>query len=358
MIIPHPERECVWDEVAMLVITSGAQVTFFTATFPPHLGKQFANIAKTEAQVIRGSVDRPEIGYHILPINTASDIHSNTIALTNSLLPTLSSRDRILIFFQSTTDVEYFATKYGCPKYHAKLNLKAKHDNLLLWSQKSPVLAATTAAAVGVDQPYVKYVIIQQWPFGLVTFSQESGRGGRRGEHSYTILIHHPNVHQLTKGGNRDKHDLPCNNAMNTFKTQRIVCRRNVLLQTMDGTTRFNTNTCKDIPGCNPCDVCEPQSEIALLFKGAIANVNKDLKLYAQPVSGAKASPPALTAGPSRLSASTHILNESEKVDCPTGTPSEYGDGEYSLSFLQELQDIETKEMVQHIVLSQFTLLI
>lgn len=272
---PHPERASTWTKFFQIAVTSELQRVFLTGTFPPHLSDRFLSVANAEIDttVIRASSDRPELGYHVVKMNWKTNVTRNLMALVTALERELEERDRIIVFFLNSEDCEAFANRYRCSKYHSKLPIysdECKEANLQRWdSGETKVMAATTAASVGVDRPYVKFTVVAEGTYGLLTFAQEVGRGGRRGEPSHSIVLHNDRSHKVHKfSGLEDPKDVGCLAAMNAYSHNRSTCRRSFILKSLDGGDR--NRTCLRLPGSNPCDVCKPDGDIARLVKTAV----------------------------------------------------------------------------------------
>jgi ATP-dependent DNA helicase RecQ len=74
--------------------------------------------------------------------------------------------------------------------YHGGLTPKEKDKNMQLWMQeKAQVIVATNAFGMGIDKANVKTVIHIQLPENIENYYQESGRAGRNGEKSFSVLL-------------------------------------------------------------------------------------------------------------------------------------------------------------------------
>lgn len=74
--------------------------------------------------------------------------------------------------------------------YHGGLTTKEKDKNMQLWmTEKAQVIVATNAFGMGIDKPNVKTVIHTQLPENIENYYQESGRAGRNGEKSFSVLL-------------------------------------------------------------------------------------------------------------------------------------------------------------------------
>ncbi len=72
----------------------------------------------------------------------------------------------------------------------ADFQLKEKDKNMQLWmSEQAQVIVATNAFGMGIDKDNVKTVIHTQLPENIENYYQESGRAGRNGEKSFSVLL-------------------------------------------------------------------------------------------------------------------------------------------------------------------------
>ncbi|MFB9077150.1 ATP-dependent DNA helicase RecQ [Flavobacterium procerum] len=75
--------------------------------------------------------------------------------------------------------------------YHGGLSAKEKDKNMQLWmSEQAQVIVATNAFGMGIDKGNVKTVIHTQLPENLENYYQESGRAGRNGAKSFSVLLY------------------------------------------------------------------------------------------------------------------------------------------------------------------------
>jgi superfamily II DNA helicase RecQ len=277
----HPGRKKVWDSACLAISILRKQCVFTSATHPPRLDDVFYRMAHTVrtdqlpngTRVIRASTDRPELAYYILNLPhsslTSPDKNAlwlSAILLVNHLRERLEIDERILVFFASRGEADALSSNiFGCTVYHAHLSPNQKADNLGLWdSGKSPVMAATTAAGQGIDRPYIKFVIIYGHTYGMGPYVQQGGRGGRGGRPSYVISLRDPRVSQSPPFR---KEDVNCAGPFCDYTTNENVCRRRMLLDVMDG--EGESAGCLDKPGCNRCDICDPNSYMLKTIRAA-----------------------------------------------------------------------------------------
>lgn len=300
-LIPHPNRKPVYTKLGSTGAGRELQRIYPTATCPPHLHKQFckASFVPNNIRVIRASTDRPEIGYHCIsldPPKSGVSVFEATVRLVTALKSTLQPKERIIVFFMNTLQVNAFGREMRCAVYHSQLSPigNTKSYNLSLWDTgESPVLAASVACAFGINRPYIRHAVIYQGTYGALYFDQQIGRIGRKGEHSNAYLIHNVNISKPLKHLYNSVKDPECHFAMQEYINNFGLCRRWLLRRTMDG--KDLAKTCNQIPGCNPCDVCVPDSDAAVFAKNAVAN---PIARPPRPPMTSVTSHPAIKPGP------------------------------------------------------------
>jgi len=267
----HPQRVNVWKSVVEAISQLNLQIMYLSATHPPHLhGALLKNGSiSSPIRVLRASTNRPELGYFVFPFDVTGgkpSLRRRAISLVAALKKTLREGDRILVFFSSTSDADAFAWDTKCAVYHSQLGNGQMNFNLDQWDTgEQVVMAASPAAALGVDRRQVRYVLDVEPQYGLALAVQEFGRGGRDGQPAYCITLYNNHIHYITP--NR-KLDLDCLQSLQDYKFNMTVCRRKFLLEVMDG--KALATTCLKTPGSNLCDVCNPDGEVFQLMKAAL----------------------------------------------------------------------------------------
>ncbi|KAK2036069.1 P-loop containing nucleoside triphosphate hydrolase protein, partial [Colletotrichum somersetense] len=154
------------------------------------------------------------------------------------------ARGKAIIYADSIERVERLGKTLGCPTFFSSVDsVEGKAVRLEAWRQSSGsegVIVATNALGLGIDVPDVRVVIHAGMPRMLRHFVQESGRAGRDGRPSASVV-----VRQAGNGGQQGE-----------AATEEYIagggCRRAVLDRVMDGRTdRFH---CEDDE--EACDIC------------------------------------------------------------------------------------------------------
>lgn len=101
---------------------------------------------------------------------------------------------KVIVYGGTIKRVEGIAKKLGCPAYwRGAGDGKAKAQMVEEWMSsrggESGWITATNALGLGVDDPNVRLVVHADMPRQLVNFVQESGRGGRDGQRSESVVV-------------------------------------------------------------------------------------------------------------------------------------------------------------------------
>lgn len=275
-VLPHRNRVGVWNSCLLQTLQLPLLRVFLTATFPPHLKQVFYDQihARDNISLVRTSTNRPELAYLVVNVENPLTTMDATLNLTQALLGQLRDQERMIVFHYSGHDAERFAQNANCAYYHSKISEERKHEQLRYWdSGESKVLSATTAAGQGIDRPFIKFVVINEGTYGMISYIQEVGRMGRRGDDSFSFLVRSNredrSLISMDRFSQMDKH---CLNDLRQYAAQNTICRRFWISETMDGPDL--AFTCND-GGSNPCDICDPSGKMLILAKKAILTTHE-----------------------------------------------------------------------------------
>ncbi|GMF40828.1 unnamed protein product [Phytophthora fragariaefolia] len=162
--------------------------------------------------------------------------------------------------------------------FHAKIPQQQREDTLQKWLRGDiRIVCATIAFGMGIDHPNVRFVVHWNMPTTLENFYQESGRAGRDGEPSRSVLLYSSRDYDLfqfllkkepsdsgkaglvatsdkqthSKAAERLAHALKLLEHVKIFATRKE-CRRQTLLRYFG--QRIAVTECK-----GTCDVCNPR---------------------------------------------------------------------------------------------------
>jgi superfamily II DNA helicase RecQ len=143
-----------------------------------------ANLLLEHAQLYRQSTMRPTIRYSVLECR--QDLWDIAKPLISGL--PLPPGSRGVVYVRSYAQGEDIAEEMDWPFY--KATATHKQELLTEWASGSGGwIVATGALGTGIDIAGVVYIVHLGRPYGLTSFMQQAGRGGRAGEISDSIVI-------------------------------------------------------------------------------------------------------------------------------------------------------------------------
>ncbi|KAH0424146.1 hypothetical protein CcaCcLH18_11710 [Colletotrichum camelliae] len=209
------------------------QTVCLTATLAPTDEAAFFHAIQLEASWRTGDKDDVE-----LEKLNAVEAKACQVAVewVNKLLAS-GGRGKAVVYTTSIKRVEHLGSALGCATFFSNVNsTEGKAAQLKAWRQSNRaegVVVATNALGLGINIPDVQLIIHTNMPTGLQRFMQESGRAGRNGQPSASVVI--------CRGGNSSS--LQQEAAVEEYLASNK-CRRAILNQLMDG--RSNRNGCED----------------------------------------------------------------------------------------------------------------
>ena len=138
------------------------------------------------ATLFKQSFYRSNLIYKVIH---SEDIYGKLIQILNKI------NGSAIIYVNSrkqTKEVAHFLqmNNYSSSYYHGGLAINKKNEAYSQWmTDKTPVMVATNAFGMGIDKPNVRAVIHINTPNSLENYIQESGRAGRDGLTSYSIVL-------------------------------------------------------------------------------------------------------------------------------------------------------------------------
>ena len=243
----------------------GCPFTCLTATLMVDLEHTFrGRLLLEHALILRRSTVRRLIQYQVHDSST-EDPWALGWRLIQAL-PALGSGQRGVVYVRSYAAGEVASEALQCPFY--KATAEQKSEMLQQWSQESQSwIVATGALGTGIHIPGIVYVVHIGRPYGLTSFAQQSGRGGRGGELSTSIVV--ASTASAARTSSQPAPDPASTSVYYSVEQadeealtgflQSSSCRRAVLARYMDG--QKEGASCKDTDSVL-CDCCARQAQV------------------------------------------------------------------------------------------------
>lgn len=188
----------------------GVQRVFLTATLAPQDEGEFyrvAGLSAKEVRMFRSATTRKNIGYRVTIVKGAAgkQEEAEDAKVCEVVREWMSRHEggegRVIVYAQSIERVERLSEALGCERYHSKVDarMEGKTARLRRWIKEGRLIVATNALGLGVDVGgvragvnevgSVRLVVHAGMPRKLRDFVQESGRGGRDGAVSRSIVV-------------------------------------------------------------------------------------------------------------------------------------------------------------------------
>jgi superfamily II DNA helicase RecQ len=216
------------------------------------------------AKLFRRNTARPTIRYQVIdslnqPVIKVTQGLVERLVENTSLTPSPTPSQRGIIYVRSYATGEEISTLLNCPFYKAQAD--AKDQILERWIQgHGGWIVATGALGTGISIDRIRWIIHVGRPYGLTSFAQQSGRGGRNGEISDSYI-----VTSVAQTHGKQRRELLSEYSVEqvdedslTEYIQSTRCRRSILGRYLDGIlTETDCLTTDSVL----CDWCEKKSQ-------------------------------------------------------------------------------------------------
>jgi len=220
-----------------------------SATCPPPYSDVLSYVGITNCHIVHAATDRPEISYNVLLDRTLDE---SKISLVKILTKRMKQKEndpsfRGIVYCRSKNNVEELAKKIGCKPFHADRPEAERAETFKDWVDgKERVVVATSLLGCGIDVEGVGIVLHLGTPWSILDFVQESGRAGRGGRTSISMVFASKDEREVEGEGTYAPQ------LMREWVLQTTACRRTSLSAFLDG----GHTTCTSLPRAALCDYC------------------------------------------------------------------------------------------------------
>ena len=169
------------------------QLVYLTATLKPTDEDRFFRIAGIDPQqvvMVRSTTTRPNIQYRVGRFDS-DNTHNAVAALVHEKRQQYPLPRQIIVYCRSVTETKELAEILGGTAYFREVGDHEHKWRLLnqLISGHEQVFTTTNALGIGIDQVSIRVVIHVDVPRSIASFAQKSGRVGRNGLPSESIIM-------------------------------------------------------------------------------------------------------------------------------------------------------------------------
>ena len=286
-----------------LLRSVNTQMVLLSATVPDTV-LQNLKLLFGDFFVIKGTCVRPNIRY---AVEQHDDIRLKLKELCTSFLSSRRTAGRMVVFSLSRKEALDTATMLSeqtpaVAIYTSDCSDEEREDVLQgLRNGTYLVLSATSAFSMGVDYNAVDLVVHRGGFHSLIDYCQESGRAGRDGTKSQSIVL--CEASGVDHGAKLDE------NALEYLHTV-TRCRRSLLHMVVE-----NENvTCFDSGNYMQCDVCEKSNAVSVTLRREVPLIidYKNLETATPSSSFSAPSTTAVASDPFSLTPNSSVLSELE----------------------------------------------
>jgi hypothetical protein len=218
----------------------------------PILGNKFWHVRSTKLLP-------KNVSYRVRMTN-CEDLEMSTSNLVSDLYNTLEApKSRVICYTMTVTEVTTISNillsqKIPVCSFTSQMSDAEQKMAFNGWIDgKYVVMVATSGFSVGIDYPFVKYVVLHGFSYSIAAFLQQSGRVARKTGEGACILNTSPHyVYYVSKMMN----DFYLEERLSRMRIMEFIhfksCRRNFLMLSVDNSTSF----CEDEEHMALCDFC------------------------------------------------------------------------------------------------------
>jgi ATP-dependent DNA helicase RecQ len=151
-----------------------------------------------QAQVIRFTVDRPNLTYRVENLSVGGKLFRIPKLLREALGDCEKGSGAAIIYTLSRTDAEELSgylqsQKFPADFYHAGLPPKKREEvERRFFSKELNIVCSTCAFGMGIDRSDVRLVVMHGMPKSVEDLYQSMGRAGRDGKPSRCVALYDP----------------------------------------------------------------------------------------------------------------------------------------------------------------------
>lgn len=167
------------------------QMMLLTTILPPRLEALLWTrmiVNAKEVAMFRDRTTRANIAYRVISTQSHTEARADLVLTVSALLESLAPH-KLLVYCNSRDETMELARELQCPAYHHLLDCDTCTAAQVQFSTTGRLMMATSAFGLGIDIANIRAVLHASCPRRLLDFAQQSGRVGRDGQSSHSVVI-------------------------------------------------------------------------------------------------------------------------------------------------------------------------
>jgi superfamily II DNA helicase RecQ len=245
------------------------QVVYLTATLPPTLQPAFLQVAGLREETLticrEERTTRPNIAYSVVDYARGT-LDTTLLAMIAEKRKVFGEEAQIIIYCPTVRETKRLSKCLGCASFYREMGSEDEKTVRVraFASGAVKLCTATSMLGLGLDAPGLRVVIHTAMSLQLRQYVQESGRAGRTGLRSESIVLRD---YRMSKEGERTRAlSAKLDSPAKAFLVSQV-CRRIAIDEHMDG--RGDRQQCE--PGEDKCDKCSPSPHGVKRRKDSVA---------------------------------------------------------------------------------------